>query len=735
MTHFDKLSRTMIRPAPPPAQLREDELDLLSIFRLIRRRIWLILIVGAVLTALALPSILSMQRPYYGQSRLLIQQPLTSVLAVEQGAQATAPLDPNTEIERLLARPIAVRVVQDFHLDRLEEFNPTLQPVPVLASWIAGAKRWVKGEAPPEPPTQDDIMESVILNYYNALSVRRSGSTEVIEIGFSSLDPQLAADIPNALVRIYLEARETGVRGRVSEAEAWLKPQIDAQRARLDDANAAVKAFRETSGLVSDDARADAARTISALSDREAQLATEAIDVRATLASLEAKRGTPEAALAIESETMATLRRSLQQQQGQLERLLQVYGENYGSVLDARSAIRETQGAIAGEVDRTIQGLQAKLASIDRESTAAAAGLDEARTRLARLNGLQNQLALLVAAANREQKALDLLQDQRRELERQGDVPVAEAEILSPASVPLAPSGRGKLIYLIGAMVGAGSVAVTAALVREMLDSSLRSPQQLARLPGVMSGGLVPALGKDEAAHLRDTLRKQRGGMFAEAVRGLIHALERGNDGALPASVLVTSALPGDGKSTLALALALELAAGGRKVLLVDGDLRQGRIGEAFGVEGEGAPGLLDLLAGRATAEAVIRHDPETRVDFVTRGGNDGFGALREARQLAELVRLAEARGALLILDSAPILATTETAILAGIAERAVLVLRWGKTPRRAADLAVAQIAAQTAGPILATMNAVDLKRHALYGFHDAGMFVDRLTKYYPDRR
>ena len=732
MTHFDKLSRTMIRPAPAPAQLREDELDLFSIFRLIRRRIWLIVIVGAVLTALALPSILSMERPYYGQSRLLIQQPLTSALAVEQGAQAAAPLDPNTEIERLLARPIAVRVVQDFHLDRLEEFNPTLKPVPVLATWIDAAKRWLKGEAAPEPPTQDDIMESVISNYYSSLVVRRSGSSEVIEIGFASLDPQLAADIPNALVRIYLEARETGVRGRVSEAEAWLTPQIDAQRARFDDALAAVKTFRETSGLVSDDARADAARTISALSDRQAQLATEAVDTRATLASLKAKRGTPEAAQAIDSETVATLRRSLQQQQSQLERLLQVYGENYGSVLDARSTIRDTQAAIAGEVDRTIQALEAKLGSIDRENAAATAGLDEARSRLARLNGLQNQLALLLAAANREQKTLDLLQDQRRELERQGDVPVAEAEILSPASVPLMPSGRGKLIYLIGAMIGAGSVAVTVALAREMLDSGLRSPQQLARLPGVMSGGLVPALGRNEAAHLRDTLRKRRGGMFAEAVRGLIHALERGNDGVLPTSVLVTSALPGDGKSTLALALALELAAGGRKVLLVDGDLRQGRVAEAFGVEG--APGLLDLLAGHATAEAVIRHDPETRVDFVTRGSSDEFGALREARQLADLLRLAEDRGAVLVFDSAPILATTETAILAGLAERALLVLRWGRTPRRAADLAVAQIGAQTAGPILATMNAVDLKRHAQYGFHDAGMFAGRLTKYYPER-
>lgn len=732
MTHFDKLSRTMIRSAPAPAQLREDELDLLSVFRLIRRRIWLILTLGAVLTALALPAILGMERPYYGQSRLLIQQPITSALGTDPTSRP-APLDPNTEIERLLARPIAVRMVQEFHLDRLEEFNPTLKPVPVLTTWIDGAKRWLKGEAEPEAPSQADIMEEVIAGYYDGLVVRRSGTTDVIEIGFSSLDPQLAADIPNALVRIYLDARESGVRGRVGEAEAWLAPQLDAQRDRLASALAAVKAFRESSGLVSDDARTDAARTISSLTARQAELVTEGADAEATLASLQAKRGTPEAAQAVNSEAMTGLRRALQQQQSQLQRLLEVYGENYGPVLDARSAIRDSQGAIAGEVDRTIQTLQTTLASIDRESTAVATGLDEAKAQLARLNGLQNQLATLTATVDREQKALDLLEDQRRELARRSDVPVAEAEILSPAAVPLEPSGRGKLIYLIGAMVAAGSVALTVALVREMLDTGLRSPQQLARLPGVMSGGLVPALGKAEAADLRDTLRRRRGGMFAEAVRSIIHTLERGNDGTLPGSVLVTSALPGEGKSTLSVALALELAAGGRKVLLVDADLRQGRLAEVFGAEA--APGLLDYLAGDATAEAIIRHDAASRVDFVTRGSAEAFGALREPRQLAELLRLAEARGAVVIFDSAPALATTETVILAGLAERSLLVLRWGKTDRRAADLAVAEIGAQTSGPILATMNAVDLKRHAQYGYHDAGMFAGRLAKYYPEPR
>lgn len=730
MSHLDKFSRTMIRPAPAPAQLRDDELDLFSIFRLIRRRIWLIVIVSAVLTALALPLILSMERPYYGQSRLLIQQPLTSTLGVEPAP--VEPPDTNTEVERLLSRDIAVRVVQEFQLDRLEEFNPTLKPESALRTWIDTARRWLKGEPEPPPPTPEDIMESVLENYHDAVTVRRSGMTAVVDIGFSSLDPYLAADVPNALVRIYLDAREQGVRGRVGRPEAWLEPQIEAQSARLARALAAVRTYRGSSGLVSDDARADAARTISTLSARQAELATEGADLEATLASLREKRGSPDAAQSIDTDTMGLLRRALQQQQSALDRLLETFGENYGPVLDARSAVREADAAIAAEVDRTIQSLQTRMASIRREDAATAAGLSEAGETLSRLNELQNTLTTLVLNAEGERQALELLEDQRRELVRQGEVPATEIEVLSPATVPLDPTGRGRLMYLAAAMVAAGSVALTVALISEMLDSGLRSPQQLERLPGVMSGGLVPVLSKAEAGNLRETLHGRRASMFSEAVRGLLHALEQTNEGVLPTSILVTSPLPGEGKSTLAAAIAIELAASGRKVLLVDGDLRQGRLHTMLGVE-EG-PGLLDLLSGRAGVGDVVRHDFASRIDYVTRGSAGEFAALRDPAQLADLARLAAAAGAVVVFDSAPVLATTETVILAGLTQRTLLVMRWGKTHRQAVDLAVAQIKAQSSAPILAAMNVVDLKRHARYGFRDAGMFVDRLAKYYPER-
>ena len=191
MTHFEKLPRSlpsasrlhasvMQQPAPPPAALREDELDAMWILRLIRRRIWLILLVGLVLTLAAIPPILSIERSYYAQSRLLIQQPLTSRIATLD-AQAIDPIDLDTETERLLSRDIAVRIIDEFGLDRLPEFNPALEHEPALDRIRASLRTALRPEVEVPPSATPDELERVVMSYYGALWVGRSGQSSVIE--------------------------------------------------------------------------------------------------------------------------------------------------------------------------------------------------------------------------------------------------------------------------------------------------------------------------------------------------------------------------------------------------------------------------------------------------------------------------------------------------------------------------------------------------------------------------
>jgi uncharacterized protein involved in exopolysaccharide biosynthesis/Mrp family chromosome partitioning ATPase len=727
MTNFEKLSRSLVRqPPPPPVQLRDDELDVLAVFRLIRRRILLILLVGFLLTAAALPSILSMEKVYFAHSRLLIQMPLTTSLAAPP-TERLGELDLNTELQRVSARDIAVRVIHEFDLAEREEFNPELRREPLLGRARAAVRGWIVGEELEEP--EGSLMDQVIAEFLARLSVQRSGQSEVVEIGFLSQDPELAAAVANALVRIYLEERDESLRQRVDAADRWLAGRIAEQRARVSKASLAIKEFRESTGLASRDAQTDAARTISTLTARHAEITTSRAELAATLAGFEAVRGKPEAAEAVDSETMAELQRELQVGTRELAMLLETYGDNFGGVVDARAQVDEIEAAIAGEVERHIQSLRTSAAALEREEQAVLAGLDTARATLRRVEALETEMRGLQRTAEREQKALEELEQQRRALQRQGELPVAEVEVLSPAAVPLYPEGRSRLIYLLAAMVAAGGVALTAAFVREMLDNGVRSPQQLEGIAGIVPAGMVPKLSIRGAPNLPDLVRLQPGGMFADTIRGLVLSLERVGNGNLPGSLTVTSALPGEGKSLIAASIAVELAAAGRRVLLVDGDLRLGKVHGFFG--GNAEPGLADFLCGVRGLDDVTCHDEDTGVDYIPRGSLR-LVPFHEQQNVARLIEHARKADQIVIFDSAPILATTETSVLAGLSERTVLVVRWGRTPRRTVELAVQKLLSATHEEIAVAINMVNPRRHALYGFKDAGLFQPELRKYYP---
>ena len=197
----------------------------------------------------------------------------------------------------------------------------------------------------------------------------------------------------------------------------------------------------------------------------------------------------------------------------------------------------------------------------------------------------------------------------------------------------------------------------------------------------------------------------------------------------MPRSFLVTSTHPGEGKSLLAASLAVELAAGGHRVLLVDGDLRHGKVHTMFGASPE--PGLSDVLSCGISVADAIRHDPRTSVDYLPRGSGSSFLPLDGEQILDHANKLDR----IVIFDGPPALATADPALLATLAERTLLVVRWGRTQRRALDLAAERLSMASRGEMAVVVNAVDPRRHALYGFRDSGLFTGKLRKYYFAKR
>ncbi len=731
MTRPDNFSQALRYAAPPAMAPGDDAFDAVDIVRLIRRRFWLIIAISAVIVALVLPMILGMRPTYTAGSRLLIQNPLTTALA-SSAEERMVELNLTTEVERLLSRDMAAKVIRALGIDARPEFNPLLQE----PSWLDGIRARVRGMLATETPVdlghELDSIDLVIPGYLASLRVAREPYSDVVRIDFTSEDPELAAAVPNTLLNVYTSEGEANLARNVQRADDWLSQRIAEQQARVDAALAVVANFEKSSGLTSGDGRTAALQTISTLTAVRTDLARQRSEITSRLADLDAARTPLEKVTLIDATWLTELSRDIRAKQLELDRLLRTKGNNHPDVAAARMAVDDLVAQRDSEVNRQVQLLRSKLAALDPQDAALAEQLTVAGATLARLDGLEARRDELKRIAGAEQAALERLEEQSRALTAEGKLPVADIEVLSPATPPLMSNGRGRLFYLVAACFAAGMVGLTTACGIELFDRSVRSFEQLRNVPGLTGAAMVPRVSRRVAGSVAGLVRRGSEGLFGEALLGIVLALRQAGGGRLPASVLVSSPLPGEGKSLIATALAVECVAGGQQVLLVDGDAAHGRLHRLFGAPE--APGFTDYLRGTAELDDVIRHDPESGIDYVARGSRQA-GRMRDDDRIARLVEKAKASGRMLILDSAPVLASAQTVKLASQVEQRLLAMRWGRTTRNAVDQAVMQLHGGDFGdPVLGVITMVNPRRHALYGFKDAESFSRPLRRYTESR-
>ncbi|ANL31304.1 lipopolysaccharide biosynthesis protein (plasmid) [Rhizobium phaseoli] len=710
----------------PRAQIetKADNLDLASAFRMLRRRRFMIIAITVLLMAPAAVTISGLKPTYQAWARLIVHQPLATSLGAEDTGRGDL-LDVKSETERLLSRSIAERVVREMRLDARQEFNPALRKVSFFESMRASLRGLFETKKPTSP--ERDGIEATIREFYQALGVWHEDKSEVIQISFTANDAELAAAVPNRVVSIYLDERKSSVRARLDAAEAWIRQRIAEQKARAVIARDAARNYQESMDIVSkEDAQDERIKTLLDLTGREGKIEESRVEIKATISALEAADN-PSVAVQniVVPDSIATKQRDLRAQQDDLARLLELYDGKAEAVVDLRRKIEQSRLDLDLATKQYLQSMRAKLAALDHEANAVQSILAVAEQKRTRDALAQAELTRLQHIAEKEQAALDKLEDQRRDLAAKAMLPGAELEVFSPASVPLVSQGRGRLFYLVGTLLAAISAAVTAAFALEMWDQSVRSFDQIAGMARTIPAGLIPRLARKE--NPKTVFRLAPVPMFDEAIRTVILTLKQSNGGKLPNSIVVTSAHSGEGKSLVARSLAIELAAAAIPVLLVDGDLRRGELDSFFrsGLQ----QGLNEYLNGHADIRDIVYHHPGG-IDFIPSGK---FSLQRRARSngLAEIIEMAGAAGRVVIFDSAPVLASTDTVLLTALAEKTLAVVRWGKTSRRAVEFSLQQMKSQRNSEIIVAINNVNPEKHALYNFSDSELFSKSLMKYY----
>ncbi len=290
-------------------------------------------------------------------------------------------------------------------------------------------------------------------------------------------------------------------------------------------------------------------------------------------------------------------------------------------------------------------------------------------------------------------------------------VPV-QATVIKPAEVPTSPvSPRTSLNVMLGLLLGL-LVGVGVAVLRHTLDTSVKTVEDLEQAAGSTPLGVVtydPDAKSSPLVTLRGTPR-------AEAFRSIRTNLQYVDVDNPPKTVVITSSLPSEGKSTTACNLAIALAQAGSKVLLMEADLRRPKVAEYLGVDG--SKGLTDILIGQATTETAVIHWQRGLLDFLAAGAiPPNPSELLGSHQMAELLATLAGRYDTVVIDAPPLLPVTDAAILATAADGAILIARQGETRIEHVEDSVDALRQVNARLLGTVLNFVPMKKRKKYGY------------------
>jgi capsular exopolysaccharide synthesis family protein len=729
--------RTVLTGAMPRPS--EDVIDLHHLLGIIRRRANVILGCVIVGTVLATVWIFQLTPRYTAEATVMLDTrknqmvDFTSLMAGLSGDQSVV----RSEMEILKSRALAEKVADRLNIDTWPEYNPSLRrpgfsdallsPV----NWLVGAIRGLTTSSSAaaldnEARTRDRKAAEVNL-LMNRMDITNDGRSYLIKIHAQSTNRDAAALIANTYVDFYLLDQIEAKFDAVKRATGWLNDQLDTLRDKVRDSERAVEVYKEQNNLT----QTTKGTTLSEqqMSELNSQLILAAADRAQKETSLaQIRSGNNESSAVLNSPLVEKLRADEADLMHKKAELSSRYQPSHPTMVNLQSQIEEIKRKIDDEASKTVRGLQGDV-------SAARAKENSLREQLGSIQKNANQegkLDVELRELQREADANKLLYEnfltKSKQTSSEEDIQQADARLVSSALPPHIPSFPKKTVLVGFAFLASLVVGAVAAFILERLDNGFRGAEQLEKLLGVSTLGLVPGVVRQELP--QDVVVKRPTSQYSEAIRSIRTALRYSDVDNPPKVVLITSSLSGEGKTVFASSLARSVARSGGKSLLVDCDLRRPSVAKLLGVSSE--PGMLDVFAENANVDGLIRVDEDSGMHYIpSKGGTANPQDLLSSQQMRSFLERMRTRYDLIVLDAPPVLAVSDPIILSHFVDTTIYLVRWEVTPRPIVIGAVRMLRAnggEIAGVVLSRVNA---RKHATYGYGDNGYYYGRYSNYY----
>jgi uncharacterized protein involved in exopolysaccharide biosynthesis/Mrp family chromosome partitioning ATPase len=687
--------------------LRDAPLSISEMMAIFSRRRWTLILSVAVLTFFVL-GVGALMTPLYratARVALLPHQDLGLRDMAILPASSADDLAIDTHVQLISSAEYLREVVRRLDLMKDQQFLRATTESRGFRRLAQGL--WsVLGESPTERASltgQDITIDGIVAELVDGLIVSRVSRSSVIDISYDFFDPEYAAEIPNTLATVYVDKQQERKTSAIAKTIEWLDRRLLELRGDILTAELRIETYKDSHSLVlSDVASLDDSQFIE-LNNQLIEVRSQAAAAEAQLSMVASTASRPGAldvlSKMIDTPTMAIL----WEQQLELRRkeaeLSETLGDRHPAMADIRSQQRALQSKLEREIEVTRSKMKSDLALLEQKEKAITAQIAAVRQRSS-----GNQIALVeLEDMQRNATASRMLFEQilarRKEAQEQSDLLQADADVVTYASPPTRPETFPLPLLGVLGLITSGVVGALVALVRDSADKSVRAAIQVEQVANVDCLSLIPRIRLPRQQTIPRYITDQPLSDYSEAVRTLASEMslrlardgEPGQDGRV---VLLTSSIPGEGKSSISVAFALHMALSGIAVILVDLDLRHSSIAPTLGRSRRKGPGLEDVLCGKAKLHNAIR-------TFAVAGADTGFRGTGRApspvfdylvprsrspaaplnwSSVSNMLHTLRNNYGLVVVDSPPCLGVGDALVLGAIADYTLFVVRWGRT-------------------------------------------------------
>lgn len=718
-----------------------EESHLLDYVRIVYKRRWTALTVFLITVTTVAVYTFTATPIYLARAQMLIEVENPNVVSfkevIDQEARANDYYQ--TQYKILQSRSLVRRTLQALQLwDTPQEVpaTPASESFWVaLGSTVSNIKQLIAPvQVVTEPPGPDKTpaQARALDAFVSSLTIDPIRNSRLIDITFQSPDPVYAARATNALAKAYIEQNLEFRFTSSKEASDWLSARLGEQRKLVEASEAAVQRYREQNDAVSLEERQNI--VVQKLADLNAALTkakTDRIQKEAAydqLRTIQNDQGALDTFPAILAngyiQSQKAVVAELQRQQAQLSERL---GDNHPEMVKLRSAIQSAELKLQGEIGKVVESVRNEYLAMLAQERSLTAALDAQKAEAMALNRKGIGYGVLVRDAASNRVIFESLMQRTKETGISGELRTSNIRIVDLAEVPRRSIRPNRTLNMLFALLGGSTLGVGFAFFFHYVDNKIKSPAEVKAYLGLPFLGLLPSvLGPDGATPL---ISNGAPSTFTEALRAirtnvLFASAEDGGK-----SILVTSTAPGEGKTVVAVNLAIGLAQAGQRVLLIDGDLRRARIHDVFGQPAE--PGLSNVLVGNAKASEAVRSAPVGGLWILTCGAHPPNPAeLLGSKRFHDFLATLTTHFDWIVIDSPPVLLVTDAAVLAHKTTGVVFVVGAEMTARRAAETAVAQLTSAKVRFVGGVLNRVDFERS---GYYYSQYYSRKYGNYYTD--